>query len=79
VNWDATVGKNFGRLGLGAVIRDHNGFMCASKSLTRPGMLDPTAAKALAAIMAISLYNELGIRQVLLEGDARNVVEAVNN
>ena len=43
----------------------------------RTGCLDPTAAEGLAALMAVQLSIEIGINQVQLEGDAKNVVDVV--
>ena len=66
-------------IGLGAVIRDHHGIMCASKSPSRQGFLDLTTAEAIAALMAVQLRNELGIMRIQLEGDAKVVVDVVNS
>jgi hypothetical protein len=43
-------GKKTGRLGVGIIIHDHNGVMCASKSWTRHGFLDPIAMEATTAL-----------------------------
>ncbi|XP_059436153.1 uncharacterized protein LOC132169082 [Corylus avellana] len=47
--------------------------------MTRRGFLDPTSAETLAAIMAVQLCTEMGMKQVQLEGDAKVVVDAVNS
>jgi hypothetical protein len=47
--------------------------------MTRLGFLDKIAAETIAATMAADLCNELGIRQVLLEGDAKEAVNAVKS
>ena len=39
----------------------------------------PQAAETVAALMAAQLCIEMGIRQVQLEGDAKNVIVAVNS
>jgi ribonuclease HI len=77
VNWDAAVGKQAGRIGLGTVTRNHRGEMVAARSLTRVGLLEPAAAEALAATMAIQLAREMGLLQIYVEGDAKVIVEAV--
>jgi ribonuclease HI len=76
-NWDAGIDRKKGRVGLGVIIRDHTGAMWAAKSQTRHGFLDPTAAEAWAALMAVQLCIEMGITHVQFEGDAENVVKAV--
>jgi ribonuclease HI len=79
VNWDAGIDRKKGRVGLGVIIRDHLGRVWASKSQTRRGFLDPTTAETMAALLAIQLCCEMGIQRVQLEGDANNVITAVNS
>ncbi|XP_059446380.1 uncharacterized protein LOC132177917 [Corylus avellana] len=78
-NWDIGVDSKRGQVGLGAVIHDQHGKMWVSKSQTQQGFLDPSAAEAMAALMAVQLCMEMGIQQVQLEGDAKNVIVAVNS
>lgn len=61
-NWDAGVNRRKGCVGIGVVIRDHQGKMWASKCQTCPGLLDPPAAEAVASFMAAQLCLEMGIR-----------------
>lgn len=79
VNWDAGVNHTKGRVGLEAIIWDHQGKMWALKSLTRHGFLDPTTVETMAATIVVKFCKEMGIMQVLLEGDAKLVVDAVNS
>ncbi|XP_059441991.1 uncharacterized protein LOC132174335 [Corylus avellana] len=74
-NWDAGVNQHSGRVGLGVVIRDHQGKMWVAKSMTRLGFLDPTLAET----MVVRLCTKMGMKQVQLEGDAKVVVDAVNS
>lgn len=73
-NWDAGVNHKTGEVGLGAVIRDHQGMMWVAKSMTRRGFLEPVAAT-----MAADLCREMGFRHVMLEGDAQVVINAVKS
>ena len=41
------------------------------------GLLDPTAAEALAAFQAVQLCKDLVLTHIILEGDAKLVVDAV--
>jgi ribonuclease HI len=50
--------------------------MVASKSQCLNGFIEPTTAEAMAALMAVQFCVEMGIQQVLLEGDAKNVIAA---
>lgn len=78
-NWDAGLDRKKGRMGLGVIIRDHLGRVWASKSQTRRGFLDPTTAEMMAALMAVQLCCEMGIRRVRLEGDAKNIITTVTS
>ena len=53
--------------------------MWAVKCMTRKGYLDPMSVEALAAMVTTQFSNELGARNVFLEGDAKNIVEAVKS
>ena len=64
-------------MGMGVVIRNNNGEFYAAKSSFISGCLDPTVAEALAAVHAINFNKELGIQRLQLEGDAKNVVNAI--
>ncbi|XP_059429236.1 uncharacterized protein LOC132163053 [Corylus avellana] len=79
VNWDAGIDRRHGRLGLGALIRDSQGNLVAAKSLSHSGLLDPTSAKALAALMAIKLCKAWGFHNLKMESDAKVLVDAVNS
>ncbi|XP_059436088.1 uncharacterized protein LOC132169016 [Corylus avellana] len=78
INWDAALCKRQEKTGVGAVIRDWEGKILAVRGLTRSGCLDPLAAEAWAGTQALELGKEMGLSQILLEGDAKVVVEAVN-
>jgi hypothetical protein len=66
-NWDAGIDHAKGRVGLGAVIRDHYGRLWAAKAMTHGGFLEPKAVETLAASMASQLCIEMGFQQVQLE------------
>jgi ribonuclease HI len=66
-------------LGLGVVVWDSHGNFCAAKGKMWTGWLDPTSTEAWAALMAIDLCHDLGVQRVILEGDAKSLVDAVNS
>jgi hypothetical protein len=78
-NWDAGVDRKNGKLGLRVVVWDSLGNFCAAKSKMWLGWLDPTLTEAWAALMAIDLCHELGVQRMILEGDAKILVDAVNS
>jgi ribonuclease HI len=79
VNWDAAIKKDKGWVGIGVLLRDHTGKMIMAKSLTWKGYLGPVEAEALAAVMATQTCHSWGIDKTLFVGDAKGVVDAINN
>jgi hypothetical protein len=79
VNWDASLSKQHGRMGLGVAVRDGQGKYIAAQGGIELGCLGPSAAEARAALLAIKLCVGLGLQQVQLEGDAHVVVNGVNS
>lgn len=69
LNWDAAVDKFNGHLRIGIVVRDHEKYVHAVRSMTILGHLEPVAAKALAAFNASLFCKELGLYNIILEGD----------
>jgi ribonuclease HI len=78
-NWDAALNKKDGRLGMGVVIRDHEGGLVAAQCRFQQGEVDPQVAEALSVVNALSFCLERGVKTISIEGDARNVVEAVKS
>jgi hypothetical protein len=79
VNWDAAVDGRGGRIWIGAVVRDHSKKVLAMLSETIASIKDPTTAEALAARRGTELYTSLGIRRFILEGDALQIVQAIQS
>ncbi|XP_059454987.1 uncharacterized protein LOC132185199 [Corylus avellana] len=78
INWDFAIDKSQCQTGMGMLVRDHTGMVISAKCLTRTGNLDPTVGDALASLYAIHWCQDLGGRAIILEGDAKQVVEAIN-
>ena len=49
------------------------------RSLTKECIVDPTTAKALAAVYAVIFGKERGYRQIIFEGDAMQIVQAIKD
>jgi ribonuclease HI len=79
VNWDAALQKDRGLVGLGVLLRDHTGKMIMAKSLTQKGYLCPAEVESLATVTATQICRSWGIDRVLFVGDAKVVVNAINN
>jgi ribonuclease HI len=79
VNWDAAVSKKNGCVGVGIIARDFLGKVCAARSLTVRQIIEPVVAEAMAGVHAMLLGKDLNRSGVILEGDAQQVVNAVNS
>jgi hypothetical protein len=77
-NWDVAFNKELQRVGVGVIVRDNNGRVLAAKSFTKRGVLKPLIGETMASYYAAQLCNQLGLQKVILEGDAKTVVEAIN-
>ena len=63
---------------LGIVVRDHIGKALFMACATKEFVSNPTMAEAVGAWLVVALAKRLDLRNVLLEGDALEVVEALN-
>jgi ribonuclease HI len=77
VNWDAAVDKKNGHIGLGIVVRDYEGVVLAAWSTTKNFLANHFVAEALLAFHAVELCRERGFFDILLKGDALQIVNAV--
>jgi ribonuclease HI len=79
LNTNASVNKDNGWMGYGAVARDERGAVMAAQCRTVKGNLDATLAEAGALLMAIKLCQRMGFHTVHFEGDSQIVVEGINS
>jgi ribonuclease HI len=61
-------------VGLGALIRDHNGDVQVSRSTTKRGCFEPTVAEALSLLHGLLLCVEHEYQNVVVQGDAQVVI-----
>ncbi|XP_059429220.1 uncharacterized protein LOC132163035 [Corylus avellana] len=77
LNWDASIDARRQRIGIGVAVRNSNStllaLLCASKTM----LTDPGTAEALAAWHAAEITRRLGLRQVVLEEDALEVINVL--
>jgi ribonuclease HI len=64
-------------MGVGLVCRDHNRKVRGTICIYIPYVTDPTVAEALAAQHGVEFCSELPFTKILLEGDARATVLAI--
>ena len=79
INFDGAIFENFGRAGLGVVVRDVEGMVIAalSQNIRLPSSVD--SVEALAARRVIILAQEISLTQVVVEGDSLKVIAAINS
>ena len=75
-NWDAALIN--GRVGVGIVTHDHRWWLVAARCFSIVGNLGPIAAEALKAYHATALSAKVGVHNLILEKDAKTMVQAVN-
>ncbi|XP_035546313.1 uncharacterized protein LOC118348520 [Juglans regia] len=77
VNWDSAVDKTEGFIRVGVVVRDNAGHTIATKRTKKHLFPDPALAEAYGALIAVQFGLELGLSQVIIEGDSLQVINAL--
>ncbi|XP_059441892.1 uncharacterized protein LOC132174217 [Corylus avellana] len=75
INWDASVDKRQNRMGVGVVVRDHDGRALVMFGTSKEYVQDPSMAEAIAAREAVLLAQRLELRHIILEGDSLEIVQ----
>ncbi len=78
VNWDASLNMKDRYVGIGIVARDHSGNFMGARAITKKVIGSPTLAETMATLEAVLFCKECGFFEVILEGDAKQVVNDVN-
>ena len=79
INFDRAIFIGNNCSGLRVVVHDKEGLAIASMATRVPQQLQPIEIEALAAYKAIVFAKELGLSQVVLEGDSSTVMSALNS
>ena len=79
INWDAAINQKMSCVSLGILARDKQGVFLAACGVKQKMVADSTMAEALAALYAVIFAKELGVSNVIFEGDALTVMKAVNS
>jgi hypothetical protein len=78
INLDAVVDRQNNKVGLGDVARNHERVIVATVCRSHSYISNLSTTEAMAARIAVELSNSLGLRDTILEGDALEVVQALN-
>jgi ribonuclease HI len=64
--------------GFGAIIRDSSGFVVVACSTTQNSITDPLVAEVWASMIVVNLCKDVGVFDIILEGDSQQVVKEIN-
>jgi hypothetical protein len=78
INWDAAVDKQKGKIGMGVIARDHSGQVIAMLSGPKEFIDESSLVEALVAREAVYLCISLRLQNCILDGNALEVVNAIN-
>jgi hypothetical protein len=78
LNWDAALEKNQRLIGVGVVARHFEGKVIAAKCSSQRYISDSSVAEAFGARLCTEFGLFLGLRSVIFEGDALEVVQELN-
>ncbi|KAF5477160.1 hypothetical protein F2P56_003831 [Juglans regia] len=67
-----------GKIGIGVLIRDHQGLVIGALRANRTLRGNAFDAEAYGLLMATVFCKDLGLRQLCLEGDSKQVVDLLN-
>lgn len=76
-NWDAALDVPRNKMGIGGIVRNHDGLAIAMFCAVKQNISDPTMVEAFGAWKAVDTAVQLGLRRVMFEGDSLIVVNAL--
>jgi ribonuclease HI len=79
INFDAAMNKHTSLVGLGMVARVSGGNVLGAKRLSIFLSIDAYTAEQLAASYAVIFYLEVGFFDIIVEGDALQVIKDINS
>lgn len=73
VNWDVTLDSRTKQIGIWIVVRDHSGFVIAAQGKRTTGLPELVHVEAMGALAVAELIQDLGLPDVVMEGDSLQV------
>ncbi|XP_059461760.1 uncharacterized protein LOC132190696 [Corylus avellana] len=78
-NWDIATDSKQNRLDFGVIIRDDRGRVLTALSKTLNSIQELVVGEAMGALAAVEFSRDSGFFDVILEGDSKQVVDAITN
>ncbi|XP_042962408.1 uncharacterized protein LOC122296670 [Carya illinoinensis] len=78
VNWDAALKVETGKMGLGVIVRDHQGYVIEALRARRPLAGKAFEAEAYGLVVTATFCKELGLNQIHIEGDSKRVINLMH-
>lgn len=79
MNCDAAIDKNKGLTGFGVIARYNEGNVLAAKCSSKSICFEPVMAESWAGFQAVMFCKEIDLFDIVLEGDALQVVKEINS
>jgi ribonuclease HI len=78
-NWDVGVNPQRQLMGVGVIVCDDHGRVHAAVSKTLDTFHEPVLGESFAALHAVEFCRDLGLREVIFEGDSLQVVNMIRD
>lgn len=78
-NWNTSLNYRLNTIGLGMILKDFKGDILASACCNKPNQYRPVIVEALALRKAVLISQDLGLTQVIFEGDCKIVINAATS
>lgn len=77
-NWDVTLDEKAKRIGMGFIIRNEDSEVVTAACSSNENIVQPALAECMVLLRAAEFCQARGFSQVILEGDALQIVQAIN-
>jgi ribosomal protein S4E len=78
-NWDVALDMGRKMMGIGILIRDHDGAVVAAQCSTKSHVTDPLIAEIIVVWITAHFITQKGFRNVIFEGDSMGVVKSLQD
>lgn len=79
LNWDTATDQNKGKISIWAVLRNSDGLVIGTIRISQPYLRNSFIVEALGLFYASKFCKDIGITQLILEGDALQVIQILKS